>query len=103
MTSFFGIAANISAILTAIVAVFGYSVYRWDQCQKRIKLEQYLKDQKNANVDKGQRSLLHLMAKLGLTEAELLQSSFRSKNIHRRVAADDKTGRAEALLLEWQE
>ena len=94
--------ANIAAILTALVAGFGYGAYRFDRYRKRRKLEAYLKAEMARGTDKGQRSLLHLMARLGMTEAELLQASFQSAHIDRKVAADDKNGRASALLLEWK-
>jgi len=101
--SWFSILANIAAIFTAIIAAFGYGAYRWDQCKKRKKLEKYLKAEKSICKDQGQRSLLHLMANVGMTEAELIQASFRSKHIESKIAKDDKTGRADALLLEWKE
>ncbi len=100
-----GTIANIAAILTASIAVFGYCAYRWDQCNKRKRLEKYLKSQKviAKGNNRGQRSLLHLMANVGMTEAELIQASFRSKHIVRKIAKDDETGRAGALLLEWKD
>jgi hypothetical protein len=94
--------ANIAAILTAVVATVGYGTYRWDQRTKRVRLENYLCAEKSKNHDQGQRSLLHLMANVGMTEAELIQASFRSKNIDRKIAPNAKTGRADALLLEWK-
>ncbi len=95
-----GTIANIAAIITALVAAFGYGFYICDRFCKRRHLEKYLKSEKEKEEDRGQRSLLHLMAKLGMTEAELLQASFRSKNIDRKISPNNKTGRAEALLLE---
>ena len=97
------IAANVAAILTALVAAGGYGLYRWDHYKKRQKLEAYLKAEKALRADKGQRSILHLMAELGLTEAELLQASFRSRHISRRIAPDPATQRAAALLLEYHD
>lgn len=96
------IIADISAILTAIVAVVGYSCFVIDRYVKQCKLEKYLKNEKQ-DGDKGQRSLLHLMAKLGMTEPELLQASFRSKYIVRRVGVDKETKRADVLLLEYKD
>ena len=90
-----------AAILTALIAVFGYLVYRNDGYQKRLRLEKYLKNEKQAGSDKGQRSSLHLIAKLGLTEDEILQSSFRSKHIARRVAKDKETWLANVIFYEW--
>lgn len=98
-----GIIANLAAILTAVIAVFGYSVYRWDRRKQRQQLEKYLREEKEKKVDHGQRSLLHLMVNVGMTESELIQASFRSKNIVRKIAKDEETGRAGALLLEWKE
>ena len=98
-----GTIANIAAILTAMIAVFGYGAYRWDQRCKRIRLESYLKAQKSDGSNRGQRSLLHLMAKVGMTEAELIQASFRSSKIVRKIAKDEETGRADALLLEHKD
>ena len=94
--------ANYSAIITAGVAVFGYGAYRCDQFGKRKRLETYLKAEKDVGKDSGLRSLLHLMANVGMTEAELIQASFRSKHIGRKIAKNEETGRADALLLEWK-
>ena len=93
--------ANLAAILTAVIAVFGYGKYQWDAKTRRKKLESYLKSEKEKGGNQGQRSTLHLMARLGLTETEILHASFSSKHISRRVAKDPETNRAEALLFEW--
>jgi hypothetical protein len=95
--------ANVSAILTAFIAIFGYCYYQSDRYKKCKLLEDYLKAEKQASKDQGQRSLLHLMAKVGMTEAELIQASFRSKHISRKIAKDPETGYANTLLLEWVE
>jgi len=95
------ITAHWAAILTALVAAGAYFRYRWDIHSKRIQLENYLKAEKSAARDKGQRTILHLMARLGLTEAEVLQASFGSKHMVRRIAADPTTLRADAILLEY--
>ena len=94
--------ANIAAIFTALIAAYGYGSYRIDRYLKDSRLVEYLKSEKNVKEDKGQRSLLHLMANVGMTEAEILQASFRSKHIKRKLAKDNKSGRAEAILLEWE-
>jgi len=95
--------ANFAAILTAVVALFGYGAYRWDQYEKRKKLENYLKAEKDVGNDKGQRSLLHLMAKLDMTENQLKKAASKSKNIVTKVTVKEKTGKADTLLLEWKE
>lgn len=43
---------------------------------------------------------MHLMARLSLTEAEVLSAAFRSKKISPVVGVDDK-GRADKLLFEY--
>jgi hypothetical protein len=95
--------ANLAAILTAVIAVFGYGKYQWDACTRRKKLETYLKCEKEKGNNQGQRSALHLMARLGLTEAEILHASFSSKHIARKVAKDPETNRADALLFEYED
>lgn len=101
MTSL-GIVANIAAILTAAVAASAGIYLCVDLRNKRRGLENYLRRVKlNAKAgDKGQRTILHIMARLGLTEAEILHASFRSNCIKRTLAADKETGRADAMLLE---
>jgi len=37
-----------------------------------------------------------------MTEAEILQASFGSERIRRALATDDTTGRAAAILLEYE-
>jgi len=98
------VVANVAAIFTAVVAVLA-SFYvlcsRWRRCRR---LEKYLRNVKEAAQpgDRGQRSILHLMARLGMTEAEILQASFGSERIRRALATDDTTGRAAAILLEYE-
>ncbi len=93
--------SSIAAILTAVVAIVGYGHYIWERNRKERNLMDYLKGLKNeAKSDKGQRSALHLTARLGLTEAEILQASFRNSRIHRVMRTDD-SGFATAILFEY--
>lgn len=93
--------ANLAAILTAVIAVVGYGKYQLDAVCRRKKLENYLKKQKTLSSDQGQRSIMHLMAHLGLTEAEILQASFTSKQIARKIIKDPDTGYADKLFFEY--
>lgn len=104
-SDFLTILANVSAIATAVVAVVAAIYLGFDRRNKRVTLEGYLKKEKQEakGDNKGQRSLLHLMARLGMTEAELLQASFRSKKIARRLSSEKETGHASALLLEYKD
>lgn len=94
------IAASWAALFTAAVAIFGYSAYRFERCQKRRRLEAYLRAEKASGKDKGQRTLMHLMAHLGMTESDILGSAFRSKHVQRTV--DVKDGKAVGLFLEYK-
>lgn len=64
-------------------------------------MEDYLKNEKARKIDQGQRSILHLVAHLGMTDAEILQASFQSDHVARRLGKDDETGMAKAVLFEW--
>ena len=98
-----GALGNIAAISTALVAVIGAGVYCCNRWRKRQKLEAYLKAEKAKGKDRGQRTILHLIAELGLTESEILQASFVSNHIDRRIAPDPETNRATELLLEYRD
>ena len=97
------VAADLAAILTSIVAVIGYGRYEYDKCLRRSKLEQYLKLQKSDGelIGKGQRSILHLMAKLGMSESQVYEASFKSKKISRAMKANDETRLVSDILFEW--
>jgi hypothetical protein len=96
------IAGNWAAILTAGVATFAFGKYLFDKRARKEALEKYLKGEKSKGEDQGQRSIVHLVARLGMTEAQILEASFQSDKIARRVAADKETGRASDILLEWK-
>ena len=76
------------------------AVNRLDLRQKRRGLEQYLKEQKTLSGGQGQRSLLHLVRNVGLTEDEIIQLSFKSRKIKRRIKKDEE-GYAKSLLFEY--
>ena len=105
MTEIVSCLANISAILTAAVAVLWFAHDNCDKRNKQAKLEQYLDEKwrayKAATNSKllYRHSIIHLVAELGLTEDEVLQASFRSNKIRRKLMEDDK-GIAKGILLE---
>lgn len=97
--------ANIAAILTAVIAVFGYVLYRVERYSKRRKVENYLKHRKEAAASdgkKGQHSVLHLMAQLGLSESEVYQASFGSKHIQPVLTKGALDGMAKDILFEYR-
>jgi len=94
------VAAQWAAIFTALVVIVAYGGYLLDRDRKRRRLEDYLKAEKQAGRDRGQRTILHLVARLGMTEAQIMDAAFRSRHI-RRVVGSDSQGRADILLLEY--
>jgi hypothetical protein len=94
-------AANVAAILTAIAAL-GAWVYLWrDRCTKQARLERYLLGELRANPNKHTHTTLHLMAELGLTEAEVFRAAFASKHIVRLIRTDKDTGLAAYILFRY--
>lgn len=95
-----GITASWAAILTAVVATVAYGRFLWAQNSQRWIVERHLRSEKQAALDSGQRTVLHLMARLSLTEAEVLSAAFRSNKISPVVGVNDE-GRADTLLFEY--
>lgn len=94
------IAADWAAILTAAVATFAYGRFIWGQRKRRSLLESYLREEKLMRHDEGRRSVIHLMANLAMTEAEILAAAFQSKLIT-TVPGIDENGKASRLLFEY--
>lgn len=99
---FIELAADWSAILTAIVAVGVSALYACDRLKKRWKLEAHLKQEKEKGGGKGQRSIVHLTRNLAMTEADILRAAFSSKRIQPKSKVNEQTGFAEELLLEYK-
>jgi hypothetical protein len=93
-------AADVATIATAVVAVLAYVRYLRSQRSKRVRLEDHLRKEKETGNDQGQRSLMHLVARLGMTETEILDAAFRSRHVLKRVRKDN-SGFASKLLLEY--
>jgi len=93
--------ANGASILTAAIAVWAFLYFQVGRLRQRWRLEAYLKDQQTGGGDSGQRTLLHLVARLGLSEAEIIDAAFRSKVIDRKVSKDEE-GKADRLFLVYK-
>lgn len=89
-----------AAILTAAVAVVAYWRYSRERSKKRQLLEEHLKQEKERGLDQGQRSILHLMAELRMTESGVLDAAFASKKV-RCVTKVDEQFQAKALMFEY--
>ncbi len=100
---FLSLVANWAASFTAAFAAFAAFASAWfwgERCKKRVKLENYLKKQKASGADKGQRSLLHLMRHLSMTEADIMNAAFRSNRVEPKVKKDED-GFADSLFFEY--
>lgn len=96
--------ADISAIVTAAVALLAYFHFGLRSLRQRWRLEKYLRDEapgKRGKGDAGARTVLHLIAAIGMTETEILDAAFRSRHVKLSTAADPDTGRASAIFLKY--
>ncbi len=92
------ILANVASIITALIAA-GASLYLWcERYGKRKRLEKYLKTEHPRA-----HTVVHLMAKIGMTEAEILHASFASSLVVHKVRKDYETGLASQLIFEYSE
>lgn len=92
--------SHVAAIATAILAAWAWLVFVRAGWKRRQKLEEHLRAEKVAGLDQGQRTVLSLMADLGMTETQVLDAAFSSKNVRRRVQTDAEN-KARTLLLEY--
>lgn len=67
---------------------------------KREDRERAAKLQSGEDPRKGQRSILNLISHVGLTENEIIQISFKSNKIERRIKKD-AAGFADRLMFEY--
>lgn len=98
--------ANLFAVTTGLVAVYGYGAYRLGIYRKRKQVEDYLRQRRDDGRESGKQgahSLLHLVAKLGMTEAELVQASFQSRHIDRLVRKGAEDNLARDILLVYRD
>lgn len=96
--------ADLASVLTAVVAAVA-AVYFWNEKRsKRHRLESYLRARKRDPLASTyQHTILHLMAKLGMTEEEILHASFSSRHIVCKIRADHSSGLATELVFEYSE
>ena len=81
------VGANFATITTFFGGLGAWSYYQWGFWSKRKALEEYLKEKLESYKRHGsgdyQFSVLHLTAKVGLTESEILQACFKNPRIER--------------------
>lgn len=92
--------ANLSAILTAAIAGLAYFHFVWGERARRRALERHLKEEAIRDRDEGRRTIVHLMAHLSMTEAEVLHAGFQSKLVRAEPGVDGQ-GRANRLYFRY--
>jgi hypothetical protein len=72
--------ANIAAVVTGIVAAAAGLNVLWRRHWRRVRLEGYLKRERNENGGHGGiRNIVHLMGNCSMTEAQVLEAAFYSR------------------------
>ena len=92
--------ANWAAILTAVIATVAYGKYLYDRHAMTKKLSNFLRKAKIKDPGTSKKTPLYLSAELGMTEAEIFASAFRTKKVTTALSYDEK-GRAKLLLFEY--
>jgi hypothetical protein len=102
MTDWISTVADLSSIVTAVVAVTFYVQHRRELRQQVRLLEDFLKADRLHihNFNPGCRNAVFLMAQLGLTFDEIFQASLRSKNII-RIPVQGPSHRAEDIFFKY--
>jgi hypothetical protein len=96
--------ANVAAVVTGIVAAAAGLNVLWRRCARRIRLEQYLKEQRSDDTgDAGIRNIVHLMGNCSMSEAQVLEAAFASRKIKSWVATDDEGGPDLELMFQYDE
>lgn len=85
------IVANVASILTALAAIYFFAD-RWFSAKKRARrLLDYLQMLKKKHPQEPARSIVHLMARLGMTQADVLQAAlFYDSMIFRSIRPGGK-------------
>jgi uncharacterized protein HemX len=90
--------ADLASIITAVIAVGAAGWYFHQRRQKRLRLENYLKAETGGNETR--RTVTHLAAELGMTEAEVMDAAIRSRDID-RSASPPLMGAPSTLLFRY--
>lgn len=101
------VGADIAEIVTGVVAALVAGRFLWLGRERRIMMENYLraersKDKVEGNKEGGIRSVMHLMGYIAMTEPEVLDAAFASRNIRSFTSNDPGTGRSDALLFQFE-
>jgi hypothetical protein len=102
--TFLDYADKVSSVVTGLIAVYGIWEYQRLKWRSKIALERYLKSEKKNSKDgkKGQHTVMHLVGRLGMSEAMVLDAAFSNKRkIKTTVGTNSDAEIAKYLLLEY--
>lgn len=91
-----------ATILTAAVATIAYWHFVANQRTRQKALEDYLREVKLGRHYEDRHSVLHLMAVLKMSEAEVLQAGFRSRKVL-SMPGQDERGRVDRIYFEYDD
>lgn len=91
----------IAGILAVVITVILSSKTKIKSWSRRRRLEKYLKGAKNIPGSRGRRTKTHLVARLHLTEEEIIAAAASSRHIRSRIIPDRDTGRAADYYYEY--
>jgi hypothetical protein len=92
--------------LTAGVAVWAWGQYQFGRWSRQNRLEKYLEGEHPGQRDQGDmgaRTVLHLVAELKMSEAQIMEAAFRSDIIECVKVPDKQTGRTTEVMLKMKE
>lgn len=72
-----------AGVLVICIAVLAWRIRETMIVRRSARMETYLRLEREAGADRGRRSIKQLMAKLGMTERQVLDASKRSPAIRR--------------------
>jgi hypothetical protein len=90
--------ADLASIITAVIAAGAAVWYFRQRRQKTLSLENYLKVETGGNETR--RTVTHLAAVLGMTEADVIDAAIRSRHIE-RSATPPMMGAPSMLLFRY--
>ena len=94
------IVAAIFAASTFLLGIVAGSRVMLRRRSNRLRVERYLKSEREQDADKGQRSVLHIATELGLLEAQVIEAAFVSNRVARWTKTDE-LGVATRMLLSY--
>lgn len=93
--------ADLASIITGLI-VGGAAILYWCRSRSQSKrLEDYLRAEHQANPGNKTHTVFHLMAQLGMTEAEILHANVASKRVIWKRRKGYDSGLAAQLLFEY--